>query len=131
MLQELGVQSSGAQALRRGWFARVTRPIGVAACVLGLAAVLLGADLPERAEVTRVTRVLFVGNSYTHFHMLSRLVERLGASANTPLHVDAITHSGYTLRRHWRDGLARERIARGGYHFVVIQDHSLRPIDHR
>jgi hypothetical protein len=43
--------------------------------------------------------------------------------------VDAVTHSGYTLRMHWQKGLARERIARGSYHFVVLQDHSLRPID--
>jgi hypothetical protein len=114
------------QTSHRGRFAKLTGPIALAACVLGLAAVLLGADSTESDEATRV---LLVGNSYTQFHMLPRLVERLGASANTPLQVDAVTHSGYTLRRHWIRGPARERIARGGYHFVVLQDHSLRPID--
>jgi hypothetical protein len=115
-----------ATASHRGRFARLTRSIALGAIALGLAAVLTGADSTEPHEAIRV---LLVGNSYTQFHMLPRLVERLGASTATPLHVDAVTHSGYTLRRHWIRGPARERIARGGYHYVVLQDHSLRPID--
>ena len=114
------------QVSRRGWFARLTRPIAAATCALGLSALLLGADSATRLEPTRV---LLVGNSYTQFHMLPRLIERLGASTDTPLRIDAVTHSGYTLRRHWIVGLARERIAQGRYQIVVLQDHSLRPID--
>jgi hypothetical protein len=111
---------------RRERFAKLTRLTSLAACALALAALLLGADAAMPAEPTRV---LLVGNSYTQFHMLPRLIERLAASTDTALQVDAVTHSGYTLRRHWIVGLARERIASGGYQLVVLQDHSLRPID--
>jgi hypothetical protein len=83
-----------------------------------------------RAELEPVTRVLLVGNSYTHFHMLHRLIERIAASAGTPLRVDAVTHGGYSLRMHWQKSAARERIASRAYRFVVLQDHSLRPVDH-
>jgi hypothetical protein len=86
---------------------------------------------PGRAELEPVTRVLLVGNSYTHFHSLSRQIERLAASSGTPLRVDAVTHGGYSLRMHWMKSAARARIASGGYRYVVLQDHSLRPVDHR
>lgn len=82
------------------------------------------------AELEPATRVLLVGNSYTHFHMLHRLIERLAASAGTPLRVDAVTHGGYSLRMHWEKSAARARIASRAYRFVVLQDHSLRPVDH-
>ena len=105
----------------------ISTGLSIAGCALALAALLLSADSAAQLEPTRV---LLVGNSYSQFHMLSRLVERLGASAQAPLQVDAVTHSGYTLRRHWLRGPARERIERGRYHFVVLQEHSLRAIDH-
>ena len=85
---------------------------------------------PGRAELEPVTRVLLVGNSYTHFHSLSRQIERLAASTGTPLRVDAVTHGGYSLRMHWMKSAARARITSGGYRYVVLQDHSLRPVDH-
>ena len=85
---------------------------------------------PGRAELEPVTRVLLVGNSYTHFHSLSRQIEKLAASAGKPLRVDAVTHGGYSLRMHWMKSAARARIASGGYRYVVLQDHSLRPVDH-
>jgi hypothetical protein len=115
-----------AQSSGRGGFERLTRALALLVVVLGLAATSMGADVAQPPEPTRV---LLVGNSYTQFHMLSRLIERLGASTDTPLHVDAVAHGGYTLRRHWLKSAARERIARGGYHLVVLQDHSWRPID--
>jgi hypothetical protein len=100
---------------------------------LALAALALGAALAPaegRAELVQLTRVLLVGNSYTHFHSLSRQIEKLAASTATPLRVDAVTHGGYTLRMHWMKSAARARIASGGYRYVVLQDHSLRPLDH-
>jgi hypothetical protein len=75
--------------------------------------------------------VLFVGNSFTQFNQLDRMVRRLaehdpGAS---PLRAQRETRPGCTLRRHW---LARHAIAQirgGGYTHVVLQGHSLRPLD--
>ena len=97
--------------------------------VIGFAtAALLPA--PGRAELEPAARVLLVGNSYTHFHGLARQIEKLAASAGTPLRVDAVAHGGYSLRMHWVKSAARARIASGGYRYVVLQDHSLRPVDH-
>jgi len=100
----------------------------VALAVIALCAALVPTS--SRAELEPLTRVLLVGNSYTHFHSLSRQIERLAASTATPLRVDAVTHGGYTLRMHWMKSAARARIASGGYRYVVLQDHSLRPLDH-
>ena len=99
-------------------------------CCLLLLLFATFAPRASRAELEPVTRVLLVGNSYTHFHMLHRLIERIAASAGTPLRVDAVTHGGYSLRMHWQKSAARERIASRAYRFVVLQDHSLRPVDH-
>jgi hypothetical protein len=110
-------------------FGKRIRPLLLAVLgALALATALIPAR--GRAELEPLVRVLLVGNSYTHFHSLSRQIERLAASTATPLRVDAVTHGGYTLRMHWMKSAARARIASGGYRYVVLQDHSLRPLDH-
>jgi hypothetical protein len=81
------------------------------------------------AQDTLSPRVLLVGNSYTRFNMMPRILQRLAESAGVPLNVEFATERGATLRRHWLQLGTRERIQRGHYSFVVIQDHSLRPID--
>lgn len=75
----------------------------------------------------RELRILFVGNSYTHFHRLPSLVRRLIVSADprAVVHVGEVTHSGWDLWRHWRRGTARRRIGRGDLTHVVLQGHSL------
>jgi hypothetical protein len=76
-------------------------------------------------------RVLLVGNSYTRFNVMPRLLARLSQSVPgaQPLAVDAEANGGFTLRMHWRAGRALSLIRSGRYERVVLQDHSLRPID--
>jgi hypothetical protein len=76
-------------------------------------------------------RVLLVGNSYTRFNVMPRLLARLSQSVPgaQPLAVDAEANGGFTLRMHWQAGRALSLIRSGRYERVVLQDHSLRPVD--
>lgn len=83
-------------------------------------------------ESPRPLRVLVVGNSYTRFNLLHRLLEHVANSVpfGTRLRVDAEARNGYSLRMHLQAGLALARIRGGHYDYVVLQDHSLRAVDH-
>lgn len=76
-------------------------------------------------------RVLLVGNSYTRYHHLHRMLRRLSDhDAGGPrLVARRETRAGCTLRRHWVRREARDRIRSGRYSHVVLQGHSLRAID--
>lgn len=98
----------------------------------------VGAIAPEVSgdaspSAPRVLRILFIGNSYTHFHQLRHLVRRVIESAEpgTVVHTQEVTHSGWDLWRHWRAGIARRRLGRGHYTHVVLQGHSLAPLRDR
>jgi hypothetical protein len=110
-------------------FGRLVLGIVILCCAIAVCA-------PARARpalpAARPLRVLLVGNSYTKFNMMPRLLSRLSLAVHgvRPLHVDFETHGGYSLRMHWRAGLAVERIRHGHYDFVVLQGHSLSAVDH-
>jgi hypothetical protein len=82
-------------------------------------------------ELRAGLRVLLVGNSYTRFNVMPRLLERLAQSAHgdRPFHVEVEAKGGCTLRRHWLGGKALTLIRTRHYSHVVLQDHSLRTID--
>jgi hypothetical protein len=108
---------------------RVERWItGVAVMLVLLGATKLGRAVDRDARAT--LRVLFIGNSYTRFNNLPRLVASLSESvAQGPIvRAKRETHGGFNLRRHWRRRRVRDRIARGGFDAIVIQGHSLSPI---
>jgi hypothetical protein len=100
-----------------------------------LVAVALMLPGGTRAQTSpRVIRVLFIGNSYTHFHQMPHLVRRIIASAepDAVVHTQAVTHSGWDLWRHWRAGIARRRLVPSAhYTHVVLQGHSLAPLHDR
>jgi hypothetical protein len=105
-----------------------------AACLLALV-FALGSAMPVHAHVARrpapvSMRVLFVGNSYTQFHALPLVVRRVVQSIDpaSRIHVEAVTHPGWDLSRHWTFGEARRRIEDGHFTHVVLQGHSLAAI---
>jgi hypothetical protein len=109
----------------------------LAAVVLALLT-LLFASSGSRAQVAthphpRVLRILFIGNSYTHFHQLRQVVRRVIESAEpgVVVHTQEVTHSGWDLWRHWRSGIARRRLGRAHFTHVVLQGHSLAPLRDR
>src|SRR3954453_4937425 len=75
-------------------------------------------------------RVLFIGNSYTFFNGgMGTLVQSLAAAVKggRPLEFVEVTKGGQTLEGHWADGKALGQIRKGGWDFVVLQKHRLRP----
>lgn len=81
----------------------------------------------------RVIRILFIGNSYTHFHQMHHVVRRVIMSADPSVivHTQEVTHSGWDLWRHWRSGIARRQLGRAHFTHVVLQGHSLAPLRDR
>lgn len=78
-------------------------------------------------------KILFVGNSYTYFWNLPKVVNLMATAKDVPLHIRHSTSGGVNLGMHWRgerDLKTRSRIATEKYQKVVIQDHSMRTIQH-
>lgn len=73
------------------------------------------------------TRVLFVGNSYTHVNMLPELVRRLAMSEGRMLEYRMIAPGGWTLRQHVQDGEVEKALRQGRWDFVVLQEQSRAP----
>ncbi|TFV90887.1 SGNH/GDSL hydrolase family protein [Oxalobacteraceae bacterium OM1] len=74
-------------------------------------------------------RVLFIGNSYTYYHDMPDLLARLSQGSATPIEARTVTVGGASLEDHLNKGDAQRLLASGRWDWVVLQDHSLRPID--
>lgn len=78
-------------------------------------------------------RALFIGNSYTHFNGMPRMLERLSVAArqDRPLETQRITPGGCSLERHWAVTGAPGFIRAGGWDYVILQDHSMKLLEDR
>lgn len=85
-------------------------PLGV------LLAALLGVSQPEAPP----SRLLFIGNSLTYFNDLPAMVCALARSTGLRPTCEAVAKPDFSLEDHWRDGAARQAIARG-WDVVVLQ----------
>lgn len=91
---------------------------------------LVPALLP--AQQADTLRVLFVGNSFTYFWNLPQVVHAMAESQGRVVLTRQSTAGGASLEQHWKGekGLkTRALIEAGGWDYVVLQDHSLRPIE--
>jgi len=87
------------------------------------------------AHATDTTHVLFIGNSYTYFWNLPQVTEALSHNDDHDIVLSTAqsTVGGANLGQHWRGerGLAsREILKERKWDYVVLQDHSLRSLDH-
>ena len=91
-----------------------------------------GVDRPMAATGSSApVRVLFIGNSYTLYNgTLPKVLNDMAAEAGVALEARGSLRSGKSLEWHYKDGKARAAIARGGWDYVVVQDHSRQTIDH-
>ena len=84
---------------------------------------------PRATDPRPAIRILFIGNSFTDFNDLPRMVAELAeAGGQRPLHYEKETPDGYTLEKHWQDRKALSRIRSGHWDFVVLQDQSAAPL---
>jgi len=88
------------------------------------------AEAAQAPVAGKATRVLFIGNSYTYYNGgLGAIVQNLAVKGGHRLEYVEITRGGQTLEGHWKDGKALGHIKKGGWDYVVLQEHSLRPIN--
>ncbi len=73
-------------------------------------------------------RMLFVGNSYTHFNDMPAIFRELSASAGHDVEVESRTDGGKSLEWHWYNRGAVPLIDRGGWDFVSLQDQSVQTL---
>lgn len=71
-------------------------------------------------------RILFIGNSYTYFNNLPRVLEALSASSNLPgkLETRMLAVGGARLSDHWEKGNAVKAIREEKWTYVVLQEQS-------
>src|SRR5690606_40872880 len=74
--------------------------------------------------------VLFIGNSYTRFNNLPRMVRKLAESTPgaPPLTTRMVAFGGHQLRTHHRRGDAMQELRASSPTHVVLQPHSLEPV---
>jgi hypothetical protein len=86
------------------------------------------------APAKKPVRVLFIGNSYTFFNGgLGSIVQAMASAmpGGRKFEFAEVTRGGQTLEGHWAEGKALAAIRKGGWDFVVLQEHSLRPVQDR
>ncbi len=83
-------------------------------------------SLADTHRTSTALRVLFIGNSYTYFNNLPRLIAALAESAHEaqPLESEMFTVGGASLKSHWENRKAVDRIKQGHWDYVVLQEQS-------
>lgn len=74
-------------------------------------------------------RVLFIGNSYTAANDLPGMVRDLANSVGRDVEIEAVVPGGWWLRDHASSPDTLNRIAEGGFDYVVLQEQSMVPAD--
>ena len=72
-------------------------------------------------------RLLFVGNSYTYYHDLPKMVYEIAKSQNRKLSVHSITKGGEKLKGHLANPKLRKMLLTQHWDFVVLQEQSSTP----
>ena len=95
---------------------------------LGLPVVLLGLlSVSTHAGESRPLRILFVGNSLTYQNDLPRMFAGLAKSRGHDVQYDVYAPGGYRLSQHATDPRLLEKVNRGGWDVVVLQEQSQMP----
>jgi hypothetical protein len=95
--------------------------------VLLLAALLFASVPLADAGESAPLRILFVGNSLTYQNDLPRMVAGLARSRGHEIRYDVYAPGGYRLSQHATDPRLLEKIDRGGFDVVVLQEQSQLP----
>lgn len=79
------------------------------------------------------TRILFIGNSFTHRNDLPGTITRLAAAARPPRQIVAerVIANGMSLKTHWTREVAPEAIRKSAWDYVVLQEQSTLPLKNR
>jgi hypothetical protein len=75
----------------------------------------------------QVTRVLWIGNSYTAYNNLAVMFKDISLSGGDSVYVEANTPGGFTLQGHTTNATTLQKIAQLGWDYVVLQAQSQEP----
>jgi hypothetical protein len=79
----------------------------------------------QGVHATCVTRILFIGNSYTYFNDLPDMVSNLARYRNQcTVQTRMVAPGGWRLKDHWEKGIARQLLDAEKWNFVVLQEQS-------
>ena len=82
-------------------------------------------ELVERVKSSEQLRVLFVGNSYSF--NIPKEFENLATREGKKVEVEQVTKGGWTLAKHAKAEATLEKIAKGKWDIVVLQEQSQMP----
>lgn len=82
--------------------------------------VILGEKKPSD-----VTRVLFIGNSYTYYNNYPMMLKEIAWHEGHELECGYYTHGGYTMKQHLADHVSRQAVELGNFDYAFLQDQSL------
>jgi hypothetical protein len=68
--------------------------------------------------------ILFVGNSYTYYNNLPKILSDLSKTINAHIDTHHITFGGATLKTHWQKGKALNEIQKNKWDYIVFQGQS-------
>ena len=134
----------------RNWKFTLERKYVLLFCALGILAVIFlvacttptppasleptptaAAQVTPASTLTAVTaepiEVLFVGNSLTFFNDLPDMFAELTRSAGQEIEVDMVAEGGWALADHAQSSATLEKIQRGSWDYVVLQEKSRLP----
>jgi hypothetical protein len=80
-----------------------------------------------------VSRILFIGNSFTNRNDMPGMMTALAQAVTPPQRVatERVIANGAALKTHWERGIAREAIRDADWDFVVLQEQSTLPLKNR
>lgn len=81
----------------------------------------------HRAEKSDSTQVLFIGNSYTFYNKMPKMVSKLAASMGHKVAPSVCLKGGQTFQGHLEDPFLLETLKDGGFDYVVMHDASYNP----
>jgi hypothetical protein len=93
----------------------------------GLPLMVGGQSAPQLCDSRAPLDVLFIGNSYTHFYEMPRLLEAMAESAGCVLHAEYVAPGGAKLQQHAVSGKTLSAIGARAWDAVVLQNYSQLP----
>ena len=91
------------------------------------AILLVFSTLVNIVSYSQVTKILFLGNSYTAANNLPEKVSLLASSLGDSVYFDSNTPGGYRLMNHATNAVTLSKISQKEWDFVVIQAQSQEP----
>lgn len=85
---------------------------------------LIGLLFTINAWAQDTTRVLFVGNSYTFVNDLPSIIKSISETKGHIIESEEFLAGGATLSAQWNNDALKQRIAQGGFDFMVLQGQS-------